>query len=116
MRELKQQLASALLVIVTVAAIVAAAINFQQQSRFHLPDDGVTWVDQEAGGTASGPVVAAYVTPHSPGEKAGLHVGDVLVSIENQRIDRSEEATEILARLGVWSKAEYRVLHGGVEV
>ena len=45
MRELKQQLVSALLVILTVAAVVAAAINFQQQSRYHLPDDGVTWVD-----------------------------------------------------------------------
>jgi hypothetical protein len=116
MRELKQQLASALLVIVTVAAIVAAAINFQQQSRFHLPDDGVTWVDQTVNGAPSGRIVAAYVTPHSPGEKAGIHVGDVLVSIENQRIGRSEDATEILARLGVWSKAEYRILHGGVEV
>ena len=46
MRELKQQLVGALLVIITVAAVVAAAINFQQQGRFHLPDDGVTWVDQ----------------------------------------------------------------------
>ena len=46
MKELKQQLVSALLVIVTVAAVIAAAINFQQQSRYHLPDDGVTWVDQ----------------------------------------------------------------------
>src|SRR5580704_12536835 len=116
MKELKQQLASALLVIVTVAAIVAAAINFQQQSRFHLPDDGVTWVDQTVNGAPSDRIVAAYVTPHSPGEKAGIHVGDVLVSIENQRIGRSEDATEILARLGVWSKAEYRILHGGVEV
>ncbi len=112
MRELKQQLASALLVIVTVAAIVAAAINFQQQTRFHLPDDGVTWMDD----AASGRVVAVYVTPNSPGEKAGIHVGDVLVSIENQRIGRSADATEILARLGVWSKAEYRILHGGIEV
>src|ERR1017187_9773075 len=107
MKELKQQLVSALLVIVTVAAIVAAAINFQQQSRFHLPDDRVTWVDRAVGNTASGLVVAGYVVPHSPGEKAGIHVGDVLVSIENQRISRSAEATEILARLGVWSRADY---------
>jgi two-component system NtrC family sensor kinase len=112
MRELKLQLANALLVIVTVAAIVAAAINFQLQSRFHMPDDGVTWMDD----AASGRVTAVYVTAHSSGEKAGIHVGDSLVSIENQRISRSAEATEILARLGVWSKAEYRILHGGIEV
>ena len=49
MREFRQQLVSALLVILTVAAVVAAAINFQQQSRFALPDDGVAWVDQVHG-------------------------------------------------------------------
>jgi two-component system NtrC family sensor kinase len=112
MRELKQQLVSALLVILTVGAIVAAAINFQQQSRFHLPDDGVTWVDN----AASGQIVAVYVTPKSAGEKAGIHVGDVLVSIESQPISRAVEATEILARLGVWSTAEYRIKHNGIEV
>ncbi len=46
MKELKQQFVSALLVVLTVAAVIAAAINFQQQSRFHLSDDGVTWVDR----------------------------------------------------------------------
>ena len=49
MKELKQQFGNALLVIVTVALVVAAAINFQQQGRFHLPDDGVTWVEQQHG-------------------------------------------------------------------
>jgi len=42
MKDLKLQFVSALLVIVTVAAVLAAALNFQQQSRYHLPDDGVT--------------------------------------------------------------------------
>jgi hypothetical protein len=50
MRELRQQLTNALLMIVTVAAVVAAAINFQQQSKFHMPDDGVTWVDRQVAG------------------------------------------------------------------
>ena len=54
MREFRQQLVSALLVIVTVAAVVAAAINFQQQSRFALPDDGVAWVDQVQGDSRAG--------------------------------------------------------------
>ena len=49
MKELRQQLVSALLVIVTVAAVVAAAINLQQQNKFHLPDDGITWLDQSQG-------------------------------------------------------------------
>ena len=122
MRELKQQLVSAVLVIVTLAAMIAAGINFQQQGKFHLPDDGVTWLDQSMDQTPEKAVdgqqvpVAAYVAPGSPGEKAGIHQGDVLVSIDGLTIHQSVEATEVLARLGAWRKAEYKILHGGVEV
>jgi two-component system NtrC family sensor kinase len=109
MKELKLQLVSALLVIVTVAAVIAAAINFQQQSRYHLPDDGVTWIDHER-------PEALYVLPASPGEKAGIRKGDVLVSIEGVRVDHAIEATQVQARLGAWRKAEYKILHNGIEV
>jgi hypothetical protein len=114
MKELKLQFVSALLVIVTVAAVLAAAINFQQQSRYHLPDDGVTWVDQtgtdQAGAGKDGDrVVAAYIAPHSPGERAGLRVGDTLVSIEGFRIGRAIEATQALVTLGSWKTAEYMI-------
>ncbi len=115
MKELKQQLVSALLVVVTVAAVVAAAINFQQQSRYHLPDDGVTWIDKTATGNQERPV-AVYVLPGSPGEKAGIRKGDILVSIEGVRVDRAIEATQVQARLGAWRKAEYKILQNGVEV
>src|SRR5882757_1835529 len=105
MKELKRQFVSALLVIVTVAAVIAAAINFQQQSRYHLPDDGVTWVDRTVGDENH--VVAAYITARSPALKAGLREGDVLVSIENKPIDSALEATQVLARLGAWRSANY---------
>ena len=67
MRELRQQLTNALLMIVTVAAVVAAAINFQQQSKFYMPDDGATWVDQIVAGEMS--PVASYIAPGSAAEK-----------------------------------------------
>ena len=76
MRELRQQLVNALLMIVTVAAVIAAAINFQQQSKFHMPDDGVTWVDRQQGDQML--PIATYIAPGSPAEKAGIHEGDTL--------------------------------------
>jgi hypothetical protein len=115
-RELKQQLVSALLVIITVAATVAAAINLQQQTRFHLPDDGVTWSDQMQGAGRSSAVVALYVAPGSPGEKAGVHKGDQLISIADLSIDRALDVTAVLARLGAWKKVDYKVKHAGIEV
>ncbi len=114
MRELRQQLTNALLMILTVAAVVAAAINFQQQSKFHMPDDGATWVDQSVSGEMM--PVATYIAPGSPAEKAGIHEGDVLVSIDGVRVARAEEAGQVLMRLGTWHKADYRVLHNGTEV
>jgi hypothetical protein len=111
MREFRQQLVNALLVIVTVAAVVAAAVNFQQQSHFSLPDDGVAWVDQ-AGTNHDSHVVAAYVTPGSPAQKALLKAGDTLLSIEDVRIDTALQATQVLARLGSWREAHYELQRG----
>ena len=51
-QELKFQFSTAILTIVTLAAGVAAFINFQQQERFRLPDDGVIWVDRQEIGRA----------------------------------------------------------------
>jgi len=120
MKELKLQFVSALLVIVTVAAVLAAAINFQQQSRYHLPDDGVTWIDQtgtdQAGAGKNGDrVVATSIAPNSPGTKAGLRVGDALISIEGFRIGSASEATQALATLGSWKTVEYEIRRGGSE-
>src|SRR5580700_10517554 len=114
MKELKAQLVSALLVILTMAAIVGAAFNFQQQGRFHLPEDGVTWVDRTVGEIDR--PVALFIATGSPAEKAGVHTGDVLVSIDDLPIENALEATQVLARLGAWRKAKYELMRGATEV
>jgi len=109
MRELKIQFSSALLMILTVAAVVCAFINFQQQSRFRLPDDGVTWVDRPPG------VVALHIAPGSQADRAGLKPGDVLLRVNNGRIEQAIDVPKILLPLGSWKRAAYLVGRDGVE-
>jgi PAS domain S-box-containing protein len=110
MRELRQQLINALLAVMTVAAVIAAVVNFQQQSKFHLPVDGATWSER------NGVTSAVAVTPGSPAAHAGIHPGDAVVSIAGVRVTGGAHVAQILATLGPWRKADYRILHDGVEV
>jgi len=43
LKDLKTQFVSALLFVLTVAAVSCAIINFRQHRTYRLPDDGVTW-------------------------------------------------------------------------
>ncbi len=115
MKELKTQFVNALLVVLTVAAVISAVINFQQQKKYGLPDDGVTWVDRTTGDAKGSKVVALHVVPGSPAERAGIHRGDTLLRINGYPVSKSLEVTEILFRLRAWSKPEYDIERGGVE-
>ena len=109
-QELKFQLSTAILTILTLAAGVAAVINFQQQHRFRLPEDGVVWVDRHGG------VEALYVTKGSGGSNAGVHPGDKLASINGVPIANAANVTQVLVRIGSWSKAVYHISRLGVEI
>src|SRR5262245_35388506 len=109
-QELKFQFSTAILTILTLAAGVSALINFQQQNRFRLPEDGVIWVERK------GAVEALWVKKGGPGSNAGIRVGDHLLAIENVPIAKATDATRVLARIGPWSKAQYQVETRGVKV
>jgi len=109
-QELKFQLSTAILTLLTLAAGVSAVINFQQQSRFRLPDDGVIWVDRTAG------VEALDVASHRSAANAGVRRGDILVSISGSPVAKSIDVSKILVGIGVWSNAVYVVRRGGVDV
>jgi len=109
-QELKFQLSTAILTILTLAVGVAAVINFRQQQRFRLPEDGVMWVDRE------GAVEALYVAPKGPGANAGVHRGDRVTRIDGLKIEKAINVTEVLAGIGSWQKAKYIIERGGIPV
>ena len=61
------------LVLLTIAAVTFAVVNWRQRVSFDVPDDGVSWVDSGRG------VEAIFVAPDSPGDRAGIKSGDLLV-------------------------------------
>src|SRR5271154_7610685 len=94
------------LVILTVAAVIFAAVNFNQRRTFPVPDDGVTWLDTPAG------VQAWYVAPGSPGEKAGIKSGDYVETVRGTNIRRSTQVTQMLFRAGEWTELTYGIKRG----
>ncbi len=94
--------------VLTVAAVISAYLNFQQQRKFKLPDDGVTWSDTRYG------VRALHVIPGSPGDHAGLKNGDVVQKIQGASIEKAIDVSGVLVSVGAWNKATYTVSRSGV--
>ncbi len=115
LQELKFQLSTALLTVVTVAALAAAGLNFQQLHRFQLPDDGVTWVDRHAPAGQT-EIVARRIASDSGAAHAGIRPGDVLVRINGSKVTDANDAARILYGLGVWLPVNYSIVRNGVEV
>src|SRR5579871_6274574 len=99
LQELKFQLSTALLTVLTIAAATAAVLNYQQLHRFRLPEDGVTWGDQVSR-TGRAQVVAMRVVADGPADRAHIHAGDVLESIQSQPIADTSDVPRRLAYVG----------------
>ncbi len=109
MSESRQQLIRAFLLILTVAACIAAFINFRQQAGISVPEDGVFWSQRD------GRVFALMVDPASSAARAGVHEGAQLLRINRQPVSRPEDVAAILAGLPSWEAVEYTLVERGVE-
>jgi two-component system NtrC family sensor kinase len=115
LRDLKTQFASALLFVLTVAAVCCAVVNFHQQSLYHLPDDGVTWVDRPSA-DGHNQVLALHVASGSQGYNAGIRAGDVLLRVAGEPIAITTDVPKALQNVGSWLKTEYIVRRDNVSV
>ena len=81
-RNIPFRIAAIVLAVLTLAAVVFAAINYSHESQFQVPTDGVWWAG------AKGGLVAQKVLPNSPGERAGIQVGDLVTAVNDHPILR----------------------------
>jgi two-component system, NtrC family, sensor kinase len=101
------RLGAVILALLTLAAVVFAVLNFQQRSRFVLPDDGVSWLDTPQG------AVAWHVVADSPASKAGIKQGDIVQTVRGVAIHRATDVTRVLFRVGPWAEVRYQMLRNG---
>src|SRR5437588_293415 len=109
LQELKFQLSTAILTVLTIAAAIAAALNYQQLQKFRHPDDGVMWRDR------AGRVVAVRVTPNGPADRAGIRENDILKMIQGSPVLSTGDVPKLLASGGAWTKALYLLRRSGVD-
>jgi two-component system NtrC family sensor kinase len=92
------------LALATVAACVLAAMNFEHENGLDVPTDGVWWVE------ANGGLKAERVPPSSPGHRAGIRTGDVLVSVNDRLTPRVASLGREMFHSGIWAHATYSIL------
>ncbi|MGF7181296.1 ATP-binding protein [Tunturiibacter psychrotolerans] len=92
------------LAVATVAACVLAALNFDRESGFDVPTDGIWWVEAAAG------LRAERVPALSPGHRAGIRAGDILVAVNEEPTPRVASLTREMFRSGIWAHATYAIL------
>jgi len=105
---LQTRLIAILLAVATVAACILAGFNFSAESGFQLPTDGATWIETQAGDIPA--LEARQVPTDSPAARAGIHEGDVLVTVNNHPTTTIGAFEEAINRTGVWSNATYTIL------
>ena len=109
-KEFQITFTAVVLVIVTAAAATFAWINFQKESEFQVPSDGIWWVEKHS------KLVADHVDEDGPGAKAGVKVGDELAAVNQAGVRRIPELVRQQYRTGVYSKATYSLVRNSIPV
>jgi two-component system, NtrC family, sensor kinase len=106
-RTFPTRITATLLALFTGAAVVCAAFNLVQENRFQAPTDGVSWVEGQGG------LVAQHVPDDSPGEKAGVKEGDLLVAVNEVPTLRAATLVQQMWRTGPFNMIHYTLVRNG---
>src|SRR5271166_629122 len=106
---LRVRVGAVVLALATLTAVIYAWLNFVQRSRYDMVDDGVVWTDSPNG------IEAWKVTPGSPASMAGIHPGDLLLTINDASLPSAAHVTRRLYRAGLWTQLRYKLSRNGEE-
>ena len=109
---LVNRLQATLLAVATVGLVLLAVLNLRQERQFQQPDDGVWWIEAPSGAGLE----AQKVVPDSPGQRAGIHPGDLLTAVNDAPVVHLSDFERELYRNGVYTKAEYTITRDGIQL
>ena len=92
------------LAIATLAACLLAGFNFSQENSYDEPTDGIRWME------ATGGLRAERVPADTPGDRAGVRTGDILVAVNEHPTPRLAAFEREIYRNGIWSHSTYSIL------
>ncbi len=91
------------LAVATLVACVLAGLNVAAESQYNPPTDGIWWVETPAG------LCAQHVPTDSPGQRAGIRAGDIVLSVDDRPVPRLSAFERRIMDDGVFSKAGYTI-------
>lgn len=106
------RLVATLLAVATVALVLFAVFNLQQEGVYQQPDDGVIWT--EGGSRVLPGLIAKRVTAGGPGAQAGIEPGDLLTAVNDHTIEIGADLDLELKHTDVYGKAEYSIIRRGI--
>ena len=106
-RSFQTRITAILLALFTGTAILCAGFNLKQESNYQRPVDGVWWVE------APGGLIAQRVPDNTPGERAGVKTGDLLVAANDVPTQRWADLVRQIWRTGAYNTIHYTLERHG---
>ncbi|HTV82140.1 MAG TPA: ATP-binding protein [Acidobacteriaceae bacterium] len=110
MKSFQTRMTAILLALFTVAAIVCAGFNLDQENHYQSPTDGVSWMEGHGG------LVAERVPDNSPAEQAGVKAGDLLTSANGVPMRRVADVAREMWRTGANLTIHYTLVRDGIRI
>ncbi|HEX3660583.1 MAG TPA: ATP-binding protein [Acidobacteriaceae bacterium] len=109
-RTFQTRIVAVLLAFFTVAAVVFACFNLLQEDQYQVPSDGVWWVEGHGG------LVARRVPNDSPGERAGVKTGDLLLSADGVTTARWSALVRQMWHTRAYNTIHYTLVRDGIRL